>query len=80
VGTQGNAKSKSEKFPPPHQDGALVGFPLGSSRFADAGFDLRSGPVEEEGADETARSATKKLPPGRDNRFRKTRGGSLQIG
>lgn len=25
-----NAKSKSEKFPPPHQDGAL-GFPLGSS-------------------------------------------------
>ncbi|KAJ8623153.1 hypothetical protein MRB53_031682 [Persea americana] len=28
--THANAKSKSEKFPPPHQDGAL-GFPLGSS-------------------------------------------------
>jgi cyclin-dependent kinase 12/13 len=29
-----NAKSKSEKFPPPHQDGA-VGFPLGSSNQMD---------------------------------------------
>ncbi|KAL6989565.1 [pyruvate dehydrogenase (acetyl-transferring)] kinase [Sarracenia purpurea var. burkii] len=28
--THGNAKSKSEKFPPPHQDGAL-GVPLGAS-------------------------------------------------
>lgn len=28
--TQGNAKSKSEKFPPPHQDGA-VGFLLDTS-------------------------------------------------
>ncbi|KAJ7973421.1 Protein kinase superfamily protein [Quillaja saponaria] len=28
--THANAKSKSEKFPPPHQDGQL-GFPLGSS-------------------------------------------------
>eukprot|EP00262_Sarcandra_glabra_P006890 TRINITY_DN19454_c0_g1_i1.p1 TRINITY_DN19454_c0_g1~~TRINITY_DN19454_c0_g1_i1.p1 ORF type:complete len:321 (+),score=68.34 TRINITY_DN19454_c0_g1_i1:145-963(+) len=27
--THGNAKSKSEKFPPPHQDGSL-GYPLGS--------------------------------------------------
>lgn len=32
-----NAKSKSEKFPPPHQDGAL-GFPLGAShRFDPSG-------------------------------------------
>ncbi|KAL9379093.1 hypothetical protein Peur_027575 [Populus x canadensis] len=29
-----NAKSKSEKFPPPHQDGAL-GYPLGSSHHFD---------------------------------------------
>uniref|UniRef100_A0A1J3E1Z9 Putative serine/threonine-protein kinase n=1 Tax=Noccaea caerulescens TaxID=107243 RepID=A0A1J3E1Z9_NOCCA len=29
--THANAKSKSEKFPPPHQDGSL-GFPVGSSR------------------------------------------------
>ncbi|KAG6750585.1 hypothetical protein POTOM_045083 [Populus tomentosa] len=29
-----NAKSKSEKFPPPHQDGAL-GYPLGSSHHID---------------------------------------------
>ncbi|KAB5556320.1 hypothetical protein DKX38_007229 [Salix brachista] len=29
-----NAKSKSEKFPPPHQDGAL-GYPLGSSQHID---------------------------------------------
>lgn len=28
--SHGNAKSKSEKFPPPHEDGAL-GFPLGAS-------------------------------------------------
>ncbi|KAI4338503.1 hypothetical protein MLD38_023553 [Melastoma candidum] len=33
-----NAKSKSEKFPPPHQDGAL-GYPLGSSHHIDPGFD-----------------------------------------
>lgn len=36
--THSNAKSKSEKFPPPHQDGAL-GFPLGSSQHVDPGFD-----------------------------------------
>ncbi|CAF2011915.1 hypothetical protein Bca4012_079086 [Brassica carinata] len=29
--THANAKSKSEKFPPPHQDG-LLGFPMGLSR------------------------------------------------
>lgn len=29
-----NAKSKSEKFPPPHQDGAL-GVPLGASHHID---------------------------------------------
>ncbi|KAL1350571.1 hypothetical protein HN51_014612 [Arachis hypogaea] len=32
--THANAKSKSEKFPPPHQDGQL-GFPLGSSHRID---------------------------------------------
>ncbi|KAF4350309.1 hypothetical protein CsatB_028735 [Cannabis sativa] len=32
--THANAKSKSEKFPPPHQDGA-VGFPVGSSHHID---------------------------------------------
>ncbi|KAH0905122.1 hypothetical protein HID58_044625 [Brassica napus] len=32
--THANAKSKSEKFPPPHQDGAL-GFQVGSSRRLD---------------------------------------------
>lgn len=44
VMTQANAKSKSEKFPPPHQDGA-VGYPLDAShndpasfRAADASF------------------------------------------
>ncbi|KAK6265456.1 hypothetical protein QUC31_016293 [Theobroma cacao] len=36
--THANAKSKSEKFPPPHQDGAL-GYPLGSSHPIDPGFD-----------------------------------------
>ncbi|KAK3200488.1 hypothetical protein Dsin_023903 [Dipteronia sinensis] len=35
--THANAKSKSEKFPPPHQDGAL-GFPLGSSHHIDHAF------------------------------------------
>lgn len=35
--THANAKSKSEKFPPPHQDGAL-GFPLGSSHHIDPAF------------------------------------------
>jgi cyclin-dependent kinase 12/13 len=33
-----NAKSKSEKFPPPHQDGAL-GFPLGSSHHIEPPFE-----------------------------------------
>lgn len=32
--THANAKSKSEKFPPPHQDGAL-GHPLGASHHID---------------------------------------------
>lgn len=32
--THANAKSKSEKFPPPHQDGA-VGYPVGSSHHID---------------------------------------------
>ncbi|GMH08365.1 hypothetical protein Nepgr_010205 [Nepenthes gracilis] len=36
--THANAKSKSEKFPPPHQDGTL-GFPLGSSYHIDPTFD-----------------------------------------
>ncbi|KAJ4753531.1 Protein kinase superfamily protein [Rhynchospora pubera] len=36
--THANAKSKSEKFPPPHQDGAL-GFPLGSSHHIEPPFD-----------------------------------------
>ncbi|KAF9607340.1 hypothetical protein IFM89_033928 [Coptis chinensis] len=35
--TQGNAKSKSEKFPPPHQDGA-VAFPLDTSQNGPASF------------------------------------------
>ncbi|XP_021283542.1 probable serine/threonine-protein kinase At1g54610 isoform X1 [Herrania umbratica] len=35
--THANAKSKSEKFPPPHQDGAL-GFPLGASHHIDPAF------------------------------------------
>ncbi|MBA0833007.1 hypothetical protein Goarm_017351 [Gossypium armourianum] len=35
--THANAKSKSEKFPPPHQDGAL-GFPLGASQHIDPSF------------------------------------------
>uniref|UniRef100_A0AA96SIB9 [RNA-polymerase]-subunit kinase n=1 Tax=Phyllostachys edulis TaxID=38705 RepID=A0AA96SIB9_PHYED len=36
--THANAKSKSEKFPPPHQDGA-VGFPLGSSNLMDPPYE-----------------------------------------
>ena len=41
--THANAKSKSEKFPPPHEDGTL-GYPLGSSHqhhmhHMDPGFD-----------------------------------------
>lgn len=36
--THANAKSKSEKFPPPHQDGTL-GYPLGSSHHMDTSLD-----------------------------------------
>lgn len=36
--THANAKSKSEKFPPPHQDGA-IGFPVGSPNHIDSTFD-----------------------------------------
>ncbi|KAK4734919.1 hypothetical protein R3W88_009180 [Solanum pinnatisectum] len=37
--TQANAKSKSEKFPPPHQDGA-VGYPLNASHNVPASFSI----------------------------------------
>ncbi|CAH8360802.1 unnamed protein product [Eruca vesicaria subsp. sativa] len=36
--TQANAKSKSEKFPPPHQDGGAMGIPLGASQHIDPTF------------------------------------------
>ncbi|KAJ6848564.1 putative protein kinase superfamily protein [Iris pallida] len=36
--THANAKSKSEKFPPPHQDGAL-GYPLDSSHHMEPAYD-----------------------------------------
>ncbi|CAN4085483.1 unnamed protein product [Withania somnifera] len=39
VMTQVNAKSKTEKFPPPHQDGA-VGYPLDASHNGPASFSL----------------------------------------
>ncbi|CAM8932131.1 hypothetical protein QQ045_022860 [Rhodiola kirilowii] len=41
--TRANAKSKSEKFPPPHQDGAL-GHPLGFSHHIDSTLVPRDGP------------------------------------
>ncbi|KAL9661214.1 hypothetical protein QQ045_026036 [Rhodiola kirilowii] len=41
--TQANAKSRSEKFPPPHQDGAL-GYPLNSSHIMDPMLDPPSVP------------------------------------
>lgn len=37
--THANAKSKSEKFPPPHEDGALGYQPLGASSHIDMAFD-----------------------------------------
>lgn len=55
--THANAKSKSEKFPPPHQDGA-VGFPMGSSQhfdpaivppdvpFSSTSFTYSKGPIQ----------------------------------
>ncbi|KAL0367672.1 UNVERIFIED_CONTAM: putative serine/threonine-protein kinase [Sesamum radiatum] len=36
--THANAKSKSEKFPPPHEDGGLI-HPSGSPRYIDPAFD-----------------------------------------
>ncbi|XP_010470363.1 PREDICTED: probable serine/threonine-protein kinase At1g54610 isoform X2 [Camelina sativa] len=36
--THANAKSKSEKFPPPHQDGGAMGLPLGASQHIDPTF------------------------------------------
>lgn len=36
--TPANAKSKSEKFPPPHQDGAL-GYPIGASQHIEPPFE-----------------------------------------
>ncbi|TKY60548.1 serine/threonine-protein kinase [Spatholobus suberectus] len=47
VVTHANAKSKSEKFPPPHQDGA-VGYPLAASNKGAVSF----------GATETSSSAS----------------------
>lgn len=37
--TQANAKSKSEKFPPPHQD-AAVGYPLDNSNKGPVSFNM----------------------------------------
>ncbi|CAO2821941.1 unnamed protein product [Amaranthus hypochondriacus] len=36
--THANAKSKSEKFPPPHQDGT-IGYTIGSSQYLDPPYD-----------------------------------------
>lgn len=36
--THATAKSKSEKFPPPHQDGGAMGVPLGASQHIDPTF------------------------------------------
>lgn len=41
--THTNAKSRSEKFPPPHQDGAL-GYPIDSSHIMDPMLDTTSVP------------------------------------
>ena len=41
--THANEKSKSEKFPPPHQDGTL-GYRLGSSHHIDSAFDTSDVP------------------------------------
>ncbi|KAL4584711.1 hypothetical protein LXL04_009319 [Taraxacum kok-saghyz] len=49
VVTQGNGKSKSEKFPPPHRD-AAVGHPLDPSQ--------NSGPVSFNGADDSSFSSS----------------------
>jgi cyclin-dependent kinase 12/13 len=37
--THANAKSKSEKYPSPHQDGAL-GYPMGSAHPIDPAYDM----------------------------------------
>lgn len=53
VMSDGKGKSKSEKFPPPHQDGA-VGHPLSSAEasFASSIFDPKSASRRKNGNDE----------------------------
>lgn len=53
--TQANAKSKSEKFPPPHQDGA-VGYPLDASHNGPVSFNVAEASFTSSNFDPKSRS------------------------
>ncbi|XP_009624462.1 putative serine/threonine-protein kinase At1g54610 isoform X1 [Nicotiana tabacum] len=55
VMTQANAKSKSEKFPPPHQDGA-VGYPLDASHNGPVSFSVADASFTSSNFDPKSRS------------------------
>ena len=76
---QSNGKSRSEKFPPSHQDGA-VGFPMGSFRY-DLGEDsfITPGPIEGREPARNGEIGRGKKEKADTSRLRKIRGGSLQM-
>ncbi|XP_054792476.1 probable serine/threonine-protein kinase At1g54610 isoform X2 [Prosopis cineraria] len=67
VVTHANAKSKSEKFPPPHQDGA-VGYPLGASHKGPVSF----GATETDASFSSAIFNSKPAGPCRGKKTKKT--------
>lgn len=71
VVTQTNAKSKSEKFPPPHQDGA-VGHPQDASRRAPVSFGLTDSSFGSSfSVNKSSASSKSGEPPGGPSRRRK---------
>lgn len=69
--TQANAKSKSEKFPPPHQDGA-VGYPLNASHNGPASFSIAAASFDSS-FDPKSRSLRSTITTGGTSRQRRTK-------
>ncbi|XP_006366910.1 probable serine/threonine-protein kinase At1g54610 [Solanum tuberosum] len=69
--TQANAKSKSEKFPPPHQDGA-VGYPLNASHNGPASFSIADASFDSS-FDPKSRSLRSTTTTGGTSRQRRTK-------
>ncbi|KAJ8537062.1 hypothetical protein K7X08_035463 [Anisodus acutangulus] len=72
VMTQANAKSKSEKFPPPHQDGA-VGYPLDASHNGLASFSVADASFNSSSFDPKSRSMRSTITTAGTSRQRRSK-------